>query len=308
MLKYMLRRLLATIPVVFGVSLLVFSIMYLLPGDPMAAALQEMGGVSKETIQELRQQLGLDDPLWIQYTRFIGRVFRGDFGRSLFSRQPVIDAIKQQLPSTLELTIAGLGLAIVMGVVLGTLAAVWRSSWIDNLSMFLALIGVSMPSFWLGLVLIFIFTLNLGLLPSIGQGGIQRLIMPAFTLGVHSAAIITRMVRSSLLEVLNQEYMTTARAKGLGERIVILRHGLRNALIPVVTVIGLQFGGMMAGTVVIETVFARRGVGRLLVEAIIARDYPVVQGVIFLLATIYVLVNLLVDLSYGFLDPRIRYS
>jgi peptide/nickel transport system permease protein len=308
MLRYIARRLLAAIPVIFGVSLLVFSIMYALRGDPVGAALSEMGGVSKEQIQELRRQLGLDDPLWVQYPRFISRVVRGDFGRSLFSRQPVIAAIKEQLPSTIELTIAGLGLAIAMGVILGTLAAVWRNSWIDNLSMFLALIGVSMPSFWLGLLLIFLFALKLGWLPSIGQGGIERLIMPAFTLGVNAAAIIARMVRSSLLEVLNQEYMTTARAKGLHERVVILKHGLRNALIPVVTVIGLQFGGLMAGTVIIETVFARRGVGRLLVEAIIARDYPVVQGVIFMLATIYVLVNLLVDLSYGFLDPRIRYS
>jgi len=307
MQRYIARRLLAVIPTLLGVSLLVFAALRFLPGDALAAMFVDTGGVSQETIEEIRRQLGLTEPFWVQYARFIGGAVKGDLGRSIYNRQPVMEAIMTQLPTTIEVTLAGLGVAVVMGVVLGTMAAVWQNSWIDTVSMALALVGVSMPSFWLGLLLMFAFSLKLGWLPSIGQGGIKRLLMPAFTLGFQAAAIIARLVRSSLLEVLREEYMTTARAKGLHERTILLRHGLRNALVPVTTVIGLQFGGLMAGTVIIETVFARRGVGRLLVEAIVLRDYTVVQGVILMVAAIYVAVNLLVDLSYAFLDPRIRY-
>ncbi len=307
MFRYIRDRLLASIPVILGVSLLVFSVLHLLPGDPVAIMLGE-SAASPERIAELKAQLGLDDPLPLQYARFLGNALRGDLGRSIRSNRPVLDEIREQAPNTIQLTIAGLGLAVLVGIVLGVLAGRYQNSWIDHLSMLVALLGVSMPSFWMGLLLIFFFALQLGWRPATGQGGLHRLVLPAFTLGVHAMAIIARLTRSNMVEVLGQEYVTTARAKGLSESAVLVGHALRNALVPVLTIVGLQFGTLLGGAVVIETVFARQGMGRLAVEAILAKDFPVVQGVVLVAAVLYVLINLLVDIAYGVIDPRIRAS
>jgi peptide/nickel transport system permease protein len=304
---YVAHRLLQAIPVLLGVSLLVFSMMHLLPGDPVMTMLGETVA-SSDVIENSRQQLGLNDPLPVQYWRFLSHALQGDLGRSWRSNEPVTKVILEQLPATLQLTVTGLGLAILLGVLLGLLAAVHQNSPIDNASMVVALIGVSMPSFWLGLLLIFVFSVRLGWIPITGYGGGERLILPAFTLGLQASAIIARLVRSSVLETLSQDYVVTARAKGLAERMVLLRHALRNALIPVVTVVGLQFGGLLGGAVVIESVFSRQGIGRVAVVAISGKDFPLVQGVVLFVATVYVLVNLVIDLLYAWLDPRIRYS
>lgn len=307
MLRYVRTRLLAAVPVLLGVSILVFSMLHLLPGDPAQIILGE-AVTSAQDLARLRRELGFDAPLHVQYARFLGRALSGDLGRSLQSRRPVLDEILAQLPSTVQLTLAGLALAVVIGLVLGVAAATHRGSWADTLCMVLALGGVSMPGFWLGLMLIFFFALQLGWLPATGQGGLARLVLPALTLGYGAAGVIARLVRSSMLEVLRIEYVTTARSKGLAERRVVYRHALRNALIPVITIVGLQFGALLGGTVVIETVFARQGIGRLLVGAILYKDFPLVQGIVLFTASAYVLVNLLVDLGYALTDPRIRYE
>jgi ABC-type dipeptide/oligopeptide/nickel transport system permease component len=256
---------------------------------------------------ELRAQLGLDDPLPVQYARFVRRAVVGDFGRSVFSHRPVMEEIRDQLPSTLQLATAAMAIAVGVGLVLGVISAIWHHTWVDRAAMVLALAGVSMPSFWLGLVLIFVFSLKLGWLPATGQSGAGRLILPAATLGLGYSAVIARLVRSSLLEVLQNTYVATARAKGVPEQLVVLKHALGNALIPVVTLVGVQAGNLLAGTIVVETVFSRPGMGRLAVTAVLDRDYPLIQGVVFVSALGYVLVNLLVDLSYLVLDPRIRH-
>ncbi len=307
MLTYILKRLLALIPVLVGVSLLVFASLYLTPGDPLSAVLGE-AVVSKEQADQLRAQYGFDDPFYVQYARFAGRALQGDLGRSLRYNQPVLTQIQSQLPATLKLTLAAMAFAIVFGVSLGVLAAIYHNTWIDFLAMLLALGGISIPTFWSGLILLLVFSLELGWLPATGTDGWQRLLMPAFALGYGAAAIIARLTRSSMLEVLRQSYVNTARAKGLPGRTVILRHTLKNALIPVITMIGLQFGNLLAGAVVVETVFSRQGMGRLLVDAILSKDFPTVQGTVLFVAVIYVLINLLVDLSYALVDPRIRYQ
>jgi peptide/nickel transport system permease protein len=308
MVIYITRRLLQAIAVLFGVSVLVFSMVYLLPGDPVLTMLGDQTAVSGDVVVNARHQLGLDRPAPLQYGHFLVRALQGDLGRSWRSNQAVTAIILSQLPATLQLTVTGLGLAILLGVVLGLIAAVRQNSWADNFSMVLALIGVSMPSFWLGLLLIFLFSLRLGWVPATGYGGMQRLILPAFTLGLQAAAIIARLVRSSVLEVLRQEYITTARAKGLAEFRVLVRHALRNALIPVTTVVGLQFGGLLGGAVIIETVFARQGIGRIAVTAINNKDFPLIQGIVLFAAVVYTLVNLVTDILYAWLDPRIRYG
>ena len=307
MTAHVRRSLLAAIPVVLGVSLLAFSLVHLLPGDPVLVMLGESGG-PPERISELRAQLGLDDPLVVQYARFLGNLLRGDFGRSIHSNRPVLEAIRQQAPNTVALTLAGLGLAVLLGVPLGVLAACRRSSWLDRASVALSLLGVSLPSFLLGILLIFVFALRLGWLPATGQGGLARLILPALTLGVQGMAVIALVTRAKTSEVLVQEYMTTVRAKGVSEAHLVLRHALKNALVPVVTIVGLQFGALLSGSVIIENVFARQGIGRLAVEAILSRDVPVVQGVVLVSGVAYVLINLLVDLVCAALDPRIRYE
>jgi len=294
------------VPVIVGVSVVVFSIIHLLPGDPVLAILSG-ANATPEQERELRAQLRLDDPLPVQYVRFLARAAAGDFGRSIFTRRPVIEEIADQLPSTLELAGTAILIAVVVGIVLGVLAAVRHDTWIDRAAMLVALGGVSMPSFWLGLLLIFVFSLQLGWLPATGQGGVSRLILPAATIGLNYSAVIARLVRSSLLEVLGNNYISTARAKGLSEWGVTLKHALGNALIPVSTIIGVQLGNLLAGTIIVETVFSRRGMGRLAVTAVLDKDYPLIQGVVLVSALGYVLTNLLVDLSYSALDPRIRH-
>jgi ABC-type dipeptide/oligopeptide/nickel transport system permease component len=304
---YILKRLAATIPVLIGISMLVFFSLYLIPGDPLTAVLGD-AIVSKEQADQLRAQYGFNDPLVVQYLRFAGRALQGDLGRSLQYKRPVLDEIGTQMPATIQLTLAAMAIAVLVGMGLGILAALRPHSTLDSISMLIALAGVSFPSFWVGLMMLLIFSLALGLLPATGTEGVERLIMPATTLGFGAAAIIARLTRSSMLEVLNQGYITTARAKGLSGAGVIFGHALRNAVIPVVTVVGLQFGNLLAGAVVVETVFSRQGIGRLLVTAILGRDFPLVQGLVMFVATAYVLINLLVDLSYAMIDPRIRYE
>ena len=308
MAQYIWSRLLSTIPVLFLISLFVFSIMHLLPGDPAMLILAGEYASTPEQIDKLREQLGLDDPFHVQYGRYVWGAVRGDLGRSPHFKRPITDIILERLPSTLQLTIAGLVIAVVMGISLGTIAAVRHNTWFDSLSMLFSFIGLTMPIFYIGLILIFVFTVKLGWVPVTGGSEAKRLILPALTLGFVSSGVIARLVRANLLEVLNQDYIITARAKGLKERIVLIQHALKNMLIPVITVIGLQVGGMLSGSVITETVFARRGVGLLAVEAIIWKDFPLAQGTILFTATIYLLVNLLVDISYAWLDPRIRYE
>jgi peptide/nickel transport system permease protein len=306
MLTFVRRRLLLAVPVVLGVSAAVFSIVLLLPGDPVMAILSG-ANATPEQVAELRAQLRLEDPLIVQYARFLRRAAVGDFGRSIFSRRPVIEEIADQLPATLELAGTAIVMAAALGLALGVLAAVRHNTWVDRGAMIVALGGVSMPSFWLGLLLILVFSLQLGWLPATGQGGLSRLILPAATIGLSYAAVIARLVRSSLLEVLGNNYIVTARGKGMSERPVVLKHALGNALIPVATIIGVQLGNLLAGTIVVETVFSRQGMGRLAVTAVLDKDYPLIQGVVLVSALGYVLVNLVVDLSYSVLDPRIRH-
>lgn len=306
---YIRQRLLRAVPVLFGVMTLVFFMVHMLPGDPAEEiASRGPGGMTPEAIEEIRVRLELDEPLYVQYWDFVKRVAQGDLGRSIFTNREVSAMIRSQLGATFKLTAAGILTALLIGVPLGIIAAIRQNSWVDSVSMTVALLGVAMPSFWLGLLLIWLFAVRLNWVPVIGGTGLRGLILPAFTLGFGAAAIIARLVRSSMLEVLRQEYMTTARAKGLRTQAVVLRHGLKNALIPVVTIVGLQIGNLLGGAVVIETVFARQGIGRLAIDAILAKDFPVIQGVVLFAAIIYVSVNLLVDLLYSVIDPRIRYD
>lgn len=307
MSKYVFSRLLQTIPVLIGVSLLVFSMLHLVPGDPIMAMFAQTGASGRQ-IEEVKEQMGLNDPLPVQYLRYVGNVLRGDLGKSLWGERDVLDMILEALPSTIRLTVAAMGIAIVLGLTLGIFAALNHNSWIDSITMVTALAGVSIPSFWLGLMLILIFAVNLRWFPVVGQGTWKSLVLPAVALGFGASALIARMTRSELLEVMGQDYVRTARAKGLNGRTVVLRHGLKNALIPVLTIVGLQFGALLGGTVIIETVFARQGLGRIAVEALKARDFPVAQGVVLFSALIYVFVNLLIDLLYAVVDPRIRYN
>jgi ABC-type dipeptide/oligopeptide/nickel transport system permease component len=307
MWKYIARRLLITLPILLGLTVIIFGMLHLLPGDPVQAILQQTGA-TQEAIAKLRSQLGLDLPLHIQYLRYMNGLLHGDMGSSLFTYRPVTEIIQQNVGATMELAFSAMLLALIVGIPLGLLAAVFRDSWLDNLAMSVAVMGVSMPGFWLGLLLILLFSVTLRWLPSGGHGTVQQLILPAFVLGLNGAAVIARLTRSSMLEVLRQEYMTTARAKGGSNLYVLMRHGLKNSLIPVITVAGLQFGFLLGGTVVVETVFARPGLGRTAIDAIIYKDLPVVQGIVLFVAVIYMLINLVVDLCYAYIDPRIRYS
>jgi ABC-type dipeptide/oligopeptide/nickel transport system permease component len=307
LLRFLTQRLVSAIPVLIGVTLAVFMMVHLLPGDPATIMLQG-APASAEDIANLRHELGLDRPLYVQYADYMGRVLRGDFGTSIHTRRPVSKEIIAVFPSTLRLAFAAMGMAVALGVTLGVIAAVRQNTWLDSLSMGTALFGVSMPDFWIGLLLILIFSVRLGWFPATGIGDWRHIFLPALALGANFAAIIARLVRSSLLEVMRQDYVLTARAKGLHQRTVILRHALRNALIPVVTIMGLQFGNLLGGAVVIETVFARQGFGRLAITAILAKDFPLIQGVVLFGAVIYVVLNILVDLSYAWLDPRIKYE
>jgi ABC-type dipeptide/oligopeptide/nickel transport system permease component len=307
MAAFLARRILVLIPILVGVSFLVFGALYIIPGDAIDSMLAETGA-SAADIARLKHEFGFDQPFLVQYGSFVSRAVRGDFGQSLRLRIPVTDAVFDQIPATMELTFAALLVAVVLGLAFGVVAAVRRGTWIDTFTMVASLVGVSMPVFWSGLLLIFLFSVKLGWLPVAGTGGIRALILPAFALGVSGAAIVARVTRSSLLETLGQEYVRTARAKGLVERTVVLRHALRNALVSVVTIVGLQFGALLGGAVVVETVFGRQGLGFLAADAIRQQDFPLVQGTVLVAGLSFILVNLLVDVSYVWIDPRIRYE
>jgi len=307
MLTWIARRILAVVPVLFGVTLAVFSMLFLVPGDPVKMMLAEFV-TTPDQIAQMRAQLHLDEPILTQYGRFVGNAVRGDLGMSIRSRRPVTTEIGENLASTAQLAVAAMLVAIGLGIPLGLLAALFRGSWVDVASMGGALLGVSMPSFWLGLLLIFVFSLHLGWFPATGGGSPLHLVLPSVTLGTIAAAIIARLTRSSMLEVLGQDYVRTARAKGLGGFSVIVRHALKNALIPIITIFGLQFGNLLAGAVIVETVFSRPGLGRLIVGGILAKDFPLVQGTVLFVATVYVMINVLVDVAYAYADPRIRFG
>jgi peptide/nickel transport system permease protein len=308
MLAYLLKRLVSTIPVLIGVSILVFSMARLVPGDPIDIMFANQAPPSPEQRENLRRSMGLDQPIIQQYFTFMGNLAKGDLGQSYRSRRPVTEEIRNRLPNTIKLTVASLAVAATIGILAGIVAAVFKNSWIDFGSMFIAILGVSIPGFWLGLMIMMLFSVRLGWFPVAGADTWKHLVLPAVTLGVLASAVLARMTRSSMLEVLNQEYVRTARAKGLRETIVVMRHALRNALIPIITILGLQVGGLLSGAFVIEAVFAYPGIGMLAVNALANRDFPLIQGIVLLVATIYVLVNLFVDLLYGFVDPRVRYS
>jgi len=307
MLTWILQRVLAVVPVLFGVTLAVFSMLFLVPGDPVKMMLAEFV-TNPDQVAQMRAQLHLDEPVLKQYGRFVASAVRGDLGTSIRSRRPVTTEIGENVASTAQLAAAAMLVAIAVGVPLGLLAALSRNSWLDVASMGTALLGVSMPSFWLGLLLIFVFSLHLAWFPATGGGDLHHLVLPAITLGTIAAAIIARLTRSSMLEVLGQDYVRTARAKGLGGFSVVVRHALKNALIPVITIFGLQFGNLLAGAVIVETVFSRPGLGRLIVGGILNKDFPLVQGTVLFVATVYVLINVLVDVAYAYADPRIRFG
>ena len=306
MLKYLIRRLYLLIPVVLGVSTLVFLIIHLIPGDPVILMLGE--SALPANIESLRNELGLNQPIYVQYGEFILNTFRGNFGRSITTNKPVIDVISGRFPATMQLALGAIIVMLLISLPLGIISAYKKDTVIDNGSRIFALLGISIPNFWLGPLLIILFSVKLGLFPVSGKGGIESMILPSITLGLGMAAIITRMVRGSLLEVINENYIVTARAKGLRESNVIIRHALKNAFLPVVTIVGLQFGSLLSGAIITESVFDWPGIGTLTIEAINRRDYPMVQGCIFVISMCYVIVNLATDLIYGFLDPRIRYE
>ena len=307
MTQYVLRRLAQAIPVLLGITLFTFLMIHLTPGDPVV--IYAMGKpLSEEREAQIREQFGLDRPLWEQYRDYMSDLLRGDLGSGLHDKRPVWDTIREAIWPTLQLTLAGLAVAIVLGVTLGILAAIFHNTWLDSATMVVALLGVSTPVFYLGLLLLFAFSFQFHLFPATGTGGWQNLILPALTVGFASAAYIARLVRSSMLEVLRQDYVTTARAKGVRERVVVTSHALKNALIPVVTYFGIQLAGLLTGAVVTEQVFSRPGLGRVAITAITGRDFPLIQGTVLVTAIVYVLVNLVIDLSYAVFDPRIRFE
>jgi peptide/nickel transport system permease protein len=301
---FILRRLVQTIPVIFGVTIVVFIIMQLVPGDP--AVLLAGEGATKETIEALRVQLGLNQPLYVQYVEYVSNIFRGDFGTSLKNNQPVLDEILLRLPITLELAIFSTIITIVLGMAAGIISAVKPYSITDTVVMVIALLGISLPSFWFGLMLMYSFSVKLQIFPVAGWDSLAHIVLPAFTLGAGGAAIVARMTRSSMLEVIRQDYIRTARAKGVKERVIVYKHALRNALIPVITVVGLQFGALLGGTVLVESIFAINGLGRMIVDSIRMRDLPMVQGGVLVASLVFVAVNLLVDILYRFFNKRIE--
>ena len=307
-------RLVALVPMLLALSVASFALVHVIPGDP---ALVMMGGEgTTQAVEELRRQLGLDRPLHVRYLEWLGRIAQGDLGQSLYNRTQVSEELLWRMPTTFTLVTLALLLAIAIGIPAGLLSAAFRNSWIDHAARLLTLVSLSLPSFWLGLMLIILFSLWLDLFPIVGYEPITRgigkaipyLILPSLALGTHLAAILTRLTRSSMLEVLSQDYVRTARAKGLRDRVVLMRHALRNALIPLVTVLGINMGILLGGTAVVETVFVLPGVGQLVVRSLYNRDLPVIQGLILYVAVVYVVINLVVDVLYTYLDPRLRPS
>jgi len=304
--RYVIRRLLLTIPVILGVATLVFALIHLVPGDPAQAMLGETA--PQADVLKLRHSLGLDQSLLTQYGTFMTGLVRGDLGTSFRYNAPVSAQIREKFPNTAALALAAMCFAILFAIPLGILAAVYRGTFIDHAAMTIALAGISMPNFWLGPLLAILFAVRLGWLPVSGTGGVSHLILPAVTLGAALSAILARMTRASVLEELRELYVLAARARGLSGMRAVVRHAVRNSLIPIVTIIGLQFGAVLTGTIITETIFAWPGLGRLLIQAISFRDYPLVQGCILFISVTYVAMNLLTDLTYGFLDPRIRFD
>lgn len=314
-MRYFTHRVLATLPTLLGVVTFAFLLIHIAPGDPAELMLGDYAGVSPQVLRDMRARLGVDQPLPVQYARYLGQVLTGDLGRSFRTNQPVLSEIAAQAPYTLVLAVAGILLAILVGIPAGIISGVRRNSAVDYATMTVSMIWLSSPSFWFAILLIYVLAFRLGWFPIFGAGiwgdwksMLVHLVLPAAVIGVRSAALIARMTRSALLEVLNQDFIRTARAKGLDRYRVVLRHAMRNAAIPVVTIVGLDVAYLLGGAVVVETVFARPGLGKLVVDAIYARDYPMVQGALMGFALAIVLVNLLVDLSYAAIDPRIRYS
>ncbi len=304
MKSYLLRRLWQSVLVIFGVSVVVFLILHL-TGDPAALLLPP--DATAEDIAKFRHDMGFDDPVAVQYVRFLKGAVRGDFGQSIRHGEPAMGLVAERLPATFELAGAGLLIALALAIPAGIVSAVRRNTPVDYISTVVALLGQAMPTFWLGIMLILVFSVRLNWLPSSGRGDLEHLILPAITLGLFTTARITRLTRSGMLEVLGQDYIRTARAKGVGEQPVVWKHALKNASIPIVTIVGIELGTLLGGSVITETIFAWPGVGRLSVQAIFNRDYPVVQSAVFLLASTFVIVNFLVDVVYTYLDPRIRF-
>lgn len=325
MATFIIKRFLQFIPVLIGISILVFFLLHLIPGDPALTLLGQ--DATPEDLERLRDVMGLNEPIYIQLMVFLRNLVQGDLGLSIFQDTPVITLIAKHLPATIELALVSMVIALIISIPLGIISAVKQFSWLDYVSMFFAQLGVSMPVFWMGLLLIIGFSVNLNVLPSFGRGeplfeaightiqtgnlyyvvdSFQHLILPAFTLGVMSAALITRMVRSAMLEVLKEDYIRTAEAKGVRGIVVIIKHAFRNALIPVVTIVGLQFGNLLGGAIVTETVFAWPGIGRLVITAISQRDFPVVQGCVLMIALVFAIINLIVDILYAIINPKIQ--
>ncbi len=306
MKQYILNRLASGIIVLLGLTVFAFALIHMIPGDPVRIMLGEKA--TKEQVEILREQMGLNKPLPTQYINYISGVVKGDLGTSLKTGRPVIVEIKERFPATVKLAIAGIGIAIVIGVAMGILAAKFKNTFIDFFLMGLATLGISLPSFWLGLIIIMIFAVKLGWFPIAGGTGFMDLIMPAATLGALCSTMIIRLTRSGMVEVLSNDYIRTAKAKGMRESIILFRHAFRNVMIPVVTVVGLQIAALLGGAVIIEQVFSWPGIGTLAISAIASRDFPMIQGIILFMGVVYVCVNLLVDLLYGLIDPRIDYS
>lgn len=304
MLRYIIRRLIQGVFVMVGVSFVVFGLLFL-NGDPVSLMLPQ--DASKAEIEKFRQDLGFNDPFLVQYARFMGKAVTGDLGRSLFENRPTVNLVLERLPATIQLATAAMTIAILIAFPVGIISAVKRGSIFDRIGMLLALLGQSIPVFWLGLLMILLFAVNLGWLPTSGYGW-REIIMPAIALGLFSTARTTRLVRSTMLEVLSQEYIRTARSKGLWQMIIVRRHALKNALIPIITVLGLDFATLLGGAVITETIFAWPGIGQLAIDSIGRKDYPVVQAIVLIVALSYVLINLAVDIIYAYLNPRIRYS
>ena len=307
MWRFLAGRLGMAVLTLFATTVAVTLLIHLVPGDPVRIMYAQSQGTTPEQLEAIRARLGLDLPIWRQYLAFLGRLFEGDLGVTIRGRQPVLDLLLERLPNTLALAFAALGIALVIGLPLGFMAALKRGTWLDTALMVTAITGLSIPHFWLGLVLLFVFAVELQWLPVAGTGPLN-LVLPAVTLGLANAAVVARMTRSSMIDVMSQDFVRTARAKGLPEAVVLHRHVLRSGLVPVVTMLGLQFAAAMGGAIVVENIFAWNGVGRLAIEAIFQRDYPVIQGFILVFAATVVVVTTLLDVVYALLDPRIRRS
>lgn len=306
MFSYVVKRLLQVIPTLIGVSILTFLLIHAVPGDP--ARMIAGPEASAEDVAMVRESLGLDQPLYVQYGKYVSNLLQGDLGTSLRSERPVLDEIVGRFPATITLTVMSIIVMVAIGLFAGIFSATRPNSLIDNVTMMVSLFGISLPVFWLGLMLILLFSYYLNLFPSGGNDGFSHFILPALALGLSSSAILARLTRSSMLEVINQDFVRTARAKGVKEKLVVYKHTLKNALIPIITIIGLEFGTLLGGAVLTETVFSINGLGRFIIQSIQFRDYPSIQGSILVVAAIFVIVNLIVDLCYGLVDPRVKYD